>query len=138
MQGLNSFHHIGFAVRSPGDAKLAFEVLGAEFFHETVDEDRNLDFCFVEWGIIVELISPHDADKPCAVTNMVEDKPCTLYHVCLEVRDLEHEMGRLRGMGFRRMGQILTTDIYGYESSGVFMYNKDVGVVELVERSRRE
>ena len=86
---------------------------------------------------MVELVSPHDADKPCAVTNMVEDKPCTLYHVCLEVRDLEKEVERLRKLGFRRMGQILTADIYGYETSGVFMYSKDAGVIELVERSQR-
>lgn len=139
MQEMNRFHHVGFAVRSLADTQVALEALGANFLRETVDEERNLDFRFAEWGgVLIELVSPHDPAVFCVVTKMVEKQPCTPYHVCLEVSDLEYEIERLKGRQFRRMGQVLTTDIYGYESSGVFMYNKDVGVVELVERSRRE
>ena len=125
MQELNGFplHHIGFAVRSLDDSQQAFELFGAQFFHESSDMERNLDFRFAHMGeqIMIELVSPHDPELPCAVTNMVEKQPCTLYHIGLKTYDLRAELKRLKGNGFRQVGEILTTSVYGYETSGTFL-----------------
>lgn len=130
-----SFHHIGFAVRSLSDTRPAFEALGASFTHEAKDEEQNLIFQFLEWGgVLVELISPCDPAAPCAVTKMVEKQPCTPYHICLEVQDLAVEIERLKGKGFRRMGKILASDVYGYPATGVFLFGRGIGVVELIQR----
>lgn len=89
-------------------------------------------------GVLVELVSPRDPLMPSAVTKMVEKQPCTLYHVCLEVCDLDAEIKRLKCMGLRQMGRILESDVYGYEAKGVFLFGKGIGVVELVERCKHE
>ena len=78
MQELNRpiFHHIGFAVRSQEDTRIAFEALGASFFHEATDRERNLDFQFADFGgVLVELVSPRDSLMPSVVTKIVEKQP---------------------------------------------------------------
>ena len=69
---------------------------------------------------------------------MVEKQPCTPYHVCLEVYDLDAEIKRLKHNGFRQIGEILTSDVYGYEAEGTFLFGRGIGVVELVERCKHE
>ena len=84
-------------------------------------------------GVEIELISPHDSQLPSAVEKMIERQPCTPYHVCLEVDDLTTEIDRLKQKGFRQMGRILSSDVYGYKAEGVFLFGRGIGVVELVE-----
>lgn len=141
MQKLNDFpfHHIGFAVRSFEDSCPAFEALGAKFFREVSDVERNLDFQFARiGGVLIELISPHDPTLPCAVTNMIEKQSCTPYHISLKTHDLDAELKELRDKGFRQIGKIITSDIYGYEAMGVFLFNKGMGIVELVQECERD
>lgn len=141
MQELNNFslHHIGYAVRSIKDAKIAFEAMGAKFFHESCDIERNLDFEFARMGtVMVELISPHDPKQPCTITNMIEKQPCTLYHTCLSVHDLESEVRRLRKTGFRQLGEVITTNLYGYKATGVFLFSPWMGVIELIQECKTD
>lgn len=85
---------------------------------------------------MIELVSPHDPELPCAVTNMVEKQPCTLYHIGLKTYDLRAELKRLKGNGFRQVGEILTTSVYGYERSGTFLFALGMGLIELVEERK--
>ena len=118
---------------------MAFEALGAEFFHEFSDMERNLDFQFANFGgVLVELVSPRDPLLPSAVTKLVEKQPCTLYHVCMEVYDLDVEIDKLKHKGFRQMGKALSSDVYGYAASGVFLFSRGIGVIELIERCKHE
>ena len=56
-----SLHHIGYAVRSLEESAQAFEMMGADFFYESSDLERNLDFKFAYLGeIMIELVAPHD------------------------------------------------------------------------------
>lgn len=135
MQKLESmqFHHIGFAVRSFEEACPIFEALGAVFFHCSEDTERNLTFRFAKVGeIVLELVSPCDATVPCAVTNYIKKQSCTPYHICYETDDLESELKRLKGVGFKQMGKTITSKLYGYEAIGVFLYSKEIGLIEVV------
>lgn len=87
---------------------------------------------------MIELISPHDPKLPCTVTNMIEKQPCTLYHICLSTHDLKSEVKRLRKAGFRQLGQVITSDIYGYKATGVFLFSRGMGVVELVQECKTD
>lgn len=87
---------------------------------------------------MIELISPYNLDYPSAVTNMVEKQSCTLYHVCFKTYDLKAELEKLKNVGFKQFGKILTSDIYGYEATGVFLFNKGMGLVELVQENRAD
>lgn len=130
-----SIHHIGFAVRDMDSTQSAYEILGACFFHESADPERNLSFRFGRFGdYLIELVSPIDHEKECAVTNMVSKSPCTPYHICFETDNLDEEIKRLREIGLRRIGKIISSDLYGYDSKGVFMYGDKTGLIELIER----
>lgn len=137
---MGTLHHIGYAVRSMEDSQNAFEALGAQFFHSAYDEERNLDFSFAYLGGdgMIELISPHDPEKPCTVSKMIEKQPCTQYHFCLKVDDLNEEIKRLRALGFMQMGKIIHKDIYGYDADGVFLYSKGTGTIELVAECKTD
>lgn len=142
MQGLSGLrlHHIGLAVRSLEDSRRAFEAMGAGAFHESSDADRNLAFQFLSLGggVIVELVAPLDASRPCAVTSMIKKQPCTPYHICLAAPDLEAELQRLKGLGFKQLGKVCASEIYGYEAAGVFLFSRGAGLVELVQERKTD
>lgn len=83
---------------------------------------------------MVELISPHDKSLPSVVTKMVEKQPCTPYHICIKVNDVDAEIKRLKDKGFRRTEKVLTNNVYGYQSKGVFLFHKEIGLIEIVEK----
>ena len=119
-------HHVGFAVESIENSKAAFEIMGAKFFHSAYDSSRNLDFSFGELGggVIIELISPHDPNLPCAVTKLIEKLPCQPYHICFKTDEFEKDLERLKKLGFKRIDKILTTNVFGYEAIGTFFSAK--------------
>lgn len=139
MQKLNNLplHHIGFAVRSIKDSSIYFEAMGAKFFHTSYDKERNLNFEFAHLGgTMIELVAPRDLSLPCAVTNMIEKQACTPYHICLKARELEAELIRLKKMRFKQVGKVLVNDVYGYETKGVFLFSRGMGLVELIQECK--
>ena len=134
-----SIHHIGFAVSSPKEARIAFEALGAKFFREASVTDWNLDFQFATIiGGELELISPKNPAFPCAVSKIIEKQPCTPYHICLETDDLEAEIQRLKPLGFKQIQTIRTTDVHGYKTNGTFLFSKAAGLVEILQRCKTD
>ena len=79
------------------------------------------------------MVSPLDGTLPSAVENFVAKQPCTPYHVCWQVDDLTVQINRLRKLKFKQLGEILTTDVYGYTAKGVFMFGLSIGLIELVQ-----
>ena len=139
MQELNNLplHHIGFAVRSLSETQPAFEALGANFVHESTDEQRNLDFRFAQLGgVLIELISPHDAELPSAVTRMVKNDSCTMYHLCLKTDNLEAELKRLKSCGFKQMCKVYSSNVYGYNADGTFLFHKSLGLLKLIQEQK--
>ena len=109
--------------------------LGFEFFHQSSDCARNLDFAFGKKGdIVIELITPHDFDIPCAVTNLIKKQPCSPYHICYEINDWDETLKSLKASGYKQMGKEIISDIYGYSAKGVFMFSKGTGLIEIIER----
>ena len=137
MPGMNnlSIHHIGYAVRSQEDSKAAFESLGARFVYSSNDLERNLSLNFAEMdGGIIELVSPYDNNKTCAVTNMINKQPCTQYHICFQTNSFEPLVEQLKKQGFKQMGKSVISNVYGYKAKGIFMYSRGTGVIEIIEK----
>lgn len=42
------------------------------------------------------------------------------------------ELDRLKSIGFKQMGKAITSKVYGYEATGVFLYSKEIGMIEVV------
>ncbi len=131
-----NIHHLGFAVRDAKISAKQFEVLGFQIQHTITDEKRNLDFTFMAGNeLLIELVSPHDSSKKSVVSVYIEKSPCTPYHICMTVKNLNDEISRLRKEGFRQVGEKITSDIYGYNSTGVFLYSLGAGLIELVQEN---
>lgn len=127
------FHHIGYAVRNISASEEAFTSLGAVFDRRVTDKDRNLEFSFGHMGeCMIELVSPYDIKEKCAVTGYIEKQQCSPYHVCFTTDNIEIEISRLRKKGFRQVGNIINSDIYGYTTTGTFMYSLGTGLIEIV------
>jgi len=135
MQELNGLklHHVGFAVRSIEQTKPSFEVLGTEFYHSSVDEDRNLQFLFGRvGGVTIELVSPIDETCTCAVSNIISKQACTPYHMCYETNNFCEDFEKLKRSGFRQVGKVIESQLYGYDAIGVFLFSREMGLIELV------
>lgn len=126
------FHHIGIAVRDI-DATAALYVKGGYNRTESIeDKIQNVYICWlVKDGMpTVELLAPIDEKSP--VTATLEKMGVTPYHTCYEVDDLEASMKELRKQKYVLVSKPAeAVAIHG--ARVCFLYNKNVGLIELVE-----
>ena len=137
MSGLNGLklHHIGYAVRELDSSLTAFKAMGAKFFRESQDVERNIrfDFAYLDDNLI-ELVSPIDDELTCDISGYLQKQPTTPYHICYETENIDNTINYLRKHGFRPVGKKITSDIYGYNSVGIFMFSVGTGLIEIISR----
>ena len=126
------FHHIGVAVNSI-EATSAVYVAGGYKQSETIfDPKQNVNICWLtkEGMPIVELLEPVDETSP--VSKTLEKNGVTPYHTCYIVDDIEQAVKDLRKMKYVVVSKpIEAVAIHGCKVS--FLFNKNVGLIELVE-----
>lgn len=131
---LNSmkFHHIGIAVKDVS-ATAAVYVSGGYKCSETIfDPEQNVNICWLEKdGMpVFELLEPVDETSP--VVKILEKSGVSPYHVCYVVEDIDLAIQDLRKMKYVVVRKpVEAVAIHG--SRVCFLFNKDVGLVELVE-----
>jgi methylmalonyl-CoA/ethylmalonyl-CoA epimerase len=122
-----TFHHVGLAVES-----IRTLAPSADVVHETT---QRVSLAFVDFnGIRVELLEPDAEGSPVALGLRRGQK---LLHLCFEVTDLEAAIARCRASGFHRLGPPVTTPVFGGRRL-VWVYSRQFGLFELVERTRTE
>jgi methylmalonyl-CoA/ethylmalonyl-CoA epimerase len=135
-------HHIGYAVRDITASSVSFEALGfinsSNTFH---DNDRNVNIRFIENRCIrIELIAIADENKPSDIDFIMKSKRkigVTPYHVCYEVDDLDQAVDALRAKRFAfASGISLAPACAGMPV--VFLYHKDTGLIELLQKKNVE
>lgn len=126
------FHHIGVAVKSIDETANIYR-RGGYFVSKTVfDPIQNVNICWLtkEDAPIVELLAPVDETSP--VCKTLEKNGVTPYHCCYVVEDIEEAVKQLRKEKY-----VLTSKLepaVAFRGSRVcFLYNKNVGLIELVE-----
>lgn len=125
-------NHIGYAVKSINESIKMFELLGFDVVEKPIeDKKRNIEIVFMKNdATVIELISPLNDDSP--IGNILKKMGNTPYHLCFEVSDLDKKVLELKKYGFVPIGNkdkalaFCNKDI-------VFLYNKAVGIIELVE-----
>lgn len=130
-------HHIGYAVADIQDALCKFKQLG---FYQCskvyCDTDRNVKIVFIKNmlnNLDIELIAPLNSGKS-PVTDLLKEKKnvSNPYHICYSVKSIEKSIAILKKRGF-----VLTTfpaKAVALEGKNVvFLLNKEVGLIELVE-----
>ena len=126
------FHHIGVAVKDIEATASMYEQGGYHRSSTVYDPVQNVNVCWLtrEGSPTVELLAPVDEMSP--VCKILEKNGVTPYHCCYVVDNLEETV-----IALRKMRYILTSraaEAVAFCGSRVcFLYNKNVGVIELVE-----
>lgn len=126
------FHHIGVAVRDI-NATAALYVAGGYQQSETIfDPNQNVNICWLtkEGMPVVELLEPVDENSP--VNGILEKNGVAPYHTCYMVDDIEQSVRDLRKMRYLVVSKpVKAVAIRGCKVC--FLFNKSVGLIELVE-----
>lgn len=126
------FHHIGMAVRDL-DVTSAVYVQGGYTKSEYIeDKVQNVYICWLskEGMPTIELLAPVDDKSP--INSTLEKMGVTPYHICYEVDDLEASIIELRKQKYVLVSKpVEAVAIHCARVS--FLYNKNIGLIELVE-----
>ena len=126
------FHHIGIACHDIEATKPFYVALGYVASETIVDPIQNIKNCFLSKSSMpqIELLAPVDGNSP--VVRTLETSGVTPYHICYEVDDIKAAIKELREQHFVRVSKPQPACAINNRRV-CFLYNKDVGLIELVE-----
>lgn len=127
-------HHIGYAVKDIDQGIESFKKLGYKVSHKTKDYDRKVLIAFaMNDDLAVELIAPMGVGSP--IDNILAKNGPSPYHICYEVADIGASCDELKREGWLILGKPSAAPgiICKGNAEVVFLYNKNVGIIELVE-----
>jgi methylmalonyl-CoA/ethylmalonyl-CoA epimerase len=126
------FHHIGVATHSIKKSIEIFEKMGFHSDEVIFDEIQNVNICFLQMPghPIIELIEPVNEKSP--VRNILDKVGITPYHLCYHTNDIFKEILELQKNKFLLV--VKPVEAVAFNNRRVcFCYNKDFGLIELVE-----
>lgn len=126
------FHHIGVAVNEIDRTSSLYVDMGYSKSDTTFDPIQNVNICFLKKAgePTVELLSPVDDSSP--VTQTLKKSGVTPYHVCYSVDNITDAIAMLRSKKFIPVSRPVDAVALG-GSRVCFLYNRDMGLIELVE-----
>jgi methylmalonyl-CoA/ethylmalonyl-CoA epimerase len=133
MSGLR-IHHYGLATDDLERSMETLSSLGYRLGEITLDPVQKVRVIFASrpQEAMIELIC--DVDESGPTHRMISKVGNGLYHMCYEVGDLEETMAQLREKGFLLMhAPVPAAACEGKKIA--WMYNRYIGVIELLENS---
>lgn len=128
-------HHFGIAVKNLKKSIEVYKSLNYTCDSKIIkDFDRNINIVFMTNGMTrVELIEKADKNIESPVDNILDNRNRhNIYHSCYQVDCLEMEINRLQKQNFIMM--VKPEPAIAFDSKRVcFMFNFDVGMIELLE-----
>lgn len=126
------FHHIGVAVKNIEATASVYEQGGYKRSSSIFDPIQNVNICWLtkDGMPTIELLAPVDEKSP--VNNTLDKVGVTPYHCCYIVDDLEKATAKLRKQKYIMVSKpAMAVAFCG--SRVCFLFNKNVGLIELVE-----
>lgn len=126
------FHHIGVAVKDIEKTVAIYVQGGYKQSRTTFDPLQNVNVCWLtkDGMPTVELLAPIDEKSP--VCNILEKNGVTPYHICYAVEDIEEAIAKLHKMKYVVVSKPKVAPAINNSRVG-FLFNKNVGLIELVE-----
>ena len=127
-----TFHHIGVAVFDIDATATLYEQNGYKRSVTIFDPIQNVNVCWLTKidAPIVELLAPVDEGSP--VNNILKKSGVSPYHCCYVVDKLDDMVLELRKQGYIVVSK--PAEAIAFNNSRVcFLYNKNIGLMELVE-----
>lgn len=127
-------HHIGYLVENIEEAIQVFAALGYFKLSEVIeDEDRKIFICFLKnEEMVVELVSAED--EASVISGMHKKLGNMPYHICYEADNIETAVRMYRKQGFI-MVQPPAPAAALNNRRVAFLFNKYIGLIELVEKT---
>lgn len=127
------FHHFGIACREIQKTAEAYISLGYSKGETILDPLQNVNICFLTHAKmpLVELLSPVDENSP--IVQILEKNGVTPYHTCYAVDDLDKAIKSLKRMRYVVVSKPKSACAIDGRSVA-FLYNADMGLIELVEK----
>lgn len=126
------FHHIGVAAKDIDATATVYEQGGYKRSASIFDPVQNVNICWLtkEGMPIVELLAPVDEKSP--VNKTLEKVGVSPYHCCYVVDSIDEAAAELKKLRYIMVSK--PSDAVAFCGSRVcFFYNKNVGLIELVE-----
>lgn len=126
------FHHIGVAVRDIEATASVYEQGGYRRSVSVFDPIQDVNICWLtkEGMPVVELLAPVDEKSP--VNKTLEKVGVSPYHCCYVVDNIEDAVAELKKQKYIMISK--PAEAVAFCGSRVsFLYNKNVGLIELVE-----
>ena len=127
-----TFHHIGVAVKDIDATASIYEQGGYHRSATVNDPIQNVNICWLtkEGAPTIELLAPVDEKSP--VNRTLEKNGVSPYHCCYVVNCIEDVVPELKKQKYVMVSR--PVEAVAFRMSRVcFLFNKDVGLIELVE-----
>lgn len=126
------FHHIGVATSNINKSSDIFKQLGFIADKVIFDEIQNVNICFLRkpGHPDIELVEPVNEKSP--VWNILDKVGTSPYHFCYYTNDIVNEIQNLKKSKFILVVNPVQATAFN-NSKICFCYNKDFGLIELVE-----
>lgn len=126
-------HHIGYLVKDINNAVKEFQALDYKIHSEiSYDIYRDIDICFMKNGYLTELISPKSEKS--IVYNLLKKIGNSPYHICYTSDNIEQDIADLIKKGYIVINDFCPAPCIGQEASVIFLYNKFIGIIELLKQ----
>lgn len=127
------FHHIGIACKNIKKSILAYEKIGYNSSDILFDPIQNVNLCFLDKddSPLLELVGSVDDNSP--LNNILKKNGTSPYHTCYEVLDIEKEISQLSDEGYMQITPVAKAIAFDGRKI-CFLYNKDMGIIELLEK----
>jgi len=125
--------HIGIATGNIEKTSLFYSKIGYSASDVVFDPAQNVNICFLrkDGQPEMELLAPADEKSP--VNRIIAANGVTPYHICYEVKDIDCAIKDLKSEKFIVVSKPVPACAMNNERVS-FLFNKDVGLIELVEK----
>ena len=128
-----TFHHIGIATDNISKTSLFYLKMGFVSTTPTEDPIQKVIIVFLkkENSPTIELLEPLTIDSP--VTKIIEKNGVMPYHICYEVDNINETINELRKDKFIPLSSPVKA--IALENRLIcFLFNKEVGLIELLQK----
>jgi methylmalonyl-CoA/ethylmalonyl-CoA epimerase len=128
------FHHIGIAVNSIKTTAQYYLDTNYTISDTIYDPIQNVSIAFLEKNGMpkIELVEAGLVANNSPVSKIIEKSGVSLYHICYEVNNIESAIRELKKKKYLPLANPVNAVAMNNRKI-CFLYNKDVGLIELVE-----
>lgn len=132
---ITSIAHYGIAVPDVEEAQAQFEFLGFVPVGEIADvESHGVKALMMENnGQMIELLAPRIKGEESPVDAYIATKPYKIYHIAYYVSNFDAQIAIMQKKKYVMVGEPAESELQKGKRT-VFMFNRKVGIVELVEK----